>query len=119
MRGRPPKHKAITLTADIRVRTTDTHRLKLEAWAAAAGMTTAEYIRWRLEGPRHPERPALYSPDPAHLPDEVLAQLVRIGSNVNQIARRLNATGEAPAHTADTLMTLKELIASLSQERTE
>lgn len=71
------------------VRFTPVERAQLEADASAAGMKAGSYIRWMLtngEAPRAVRRP------PVELENlrVLLGQLGKVGSNLNQIAHRLN-----------------------------
>lgn len=74
MRGRP-----------IGVRLTDAERVRLDELAAAYGMTAAEFMRHRSLGYRLP---------PTQAAEQVRAKLatalMRLGVNLNQIARAAN-----------------------------
>lgn len=71
------------------VRFTPQERAQLEADASAAGMKAGSYIRWLLthgEAPRSVRRP----PIELETLRVLLGQLGKVGSNLNQIAHRLN-----------------------------
>ena len=70
------------------VRLDDRELTEIEAGASAAGLTLASFARARiLANPAKPSRRA--TPDMALLA-QILGQLGRVGSNINQIARGLN-----------------------------
>lgn len=76
----------------LNVRVTDAEKAQIDALAAQALMTTPSYVRHQLldlPPPRARRRPAVETEQVAR----VLAQLGKIGSNLNQIAHRLN-TGQ-------------------------
>ena len=83
--ARPRKQPQEARRAVYALRLTAQERHALDAVAAAQGQSPAAYLRSRLTGVAVPRSvvPAL---DPA-----LLVALSRIGSNLNQIARRLNA----------------------------
>jgi hypothetical protein len=75
-----------------RLRLTDAEQVELAARAERAGLTVGAYLRQQAlggSGPRARRRPHA---DAALLLD-VLGQVGRIGSNVNQLARAANAGG--------------------------
>jgi uncharacterized protein (DUF1778 family) len=85
--ARPQKHSAEKRTYMIRVRLTDNEKKQLKEAADIAGFTLSDHVRVKAIAslPRHrkanPERAALI---------RSLADLGKIGSNLNQIARAIN-----------------------------
>lgn len=72
------------------VRLSPDERAQLDAAASAAGLSRGSFIRWQLtqgQAPRSVRRP------PAELEElrQLLGQLGKIGSNLNQVAHKLNA----------------------------
>lgn len=89
--GRPKKAFDEVRGRPIGVRLTDAERVRLEELAAAYGMTVADFMRHRSLGYRLP---------PTQAAEQVRARLatalMRIGVNLNQLARRANV-GRAPS----------------------
>lgn len=88
--GRPKKeHRDEALTRHVGTRFTQGERLALEERAAAAGLTVSGYVRAAALGLPLRRKQA---PSPAGVlsPDELTA-LNRIGVNLNQLTRHLNA----------------------------
>lgn len=77
-------------------RITDAELAYIEAQAAAAGIDPAEYVRRRVLGRK-------VAPARAVADERLIVEINRIGVNLNQIAARLNATGEAPEGLAEAL----------------
>lgn len=78
-----------------RMRCTPAEYAQLEAAAERAGLTTGGFMRMQClgtAGPRAARRPPVERAALAQL----LAQLGKCGSNLNQIARVLNSGGEEP-----------------------
>ena len=74
-------------------RCSDAERAQLEAQAERAGLSPSAYMRHQClgtAGPRAGRRPPVERAALA----QVLAQLGKCGSNLNQIARALNSQGE-------------------------
>jgi len=75
---------------------------RIHARAAARGMRPVDYGRarlfaeWRAGGPEIARA--------IHLDPLLLAQLSRLGNNLNQIARRLNALGQLVPETLEPLL---------------
>ena len=81
--------------ADIHIRLLDEEKVKASALADRAGLTLGAFARAAMlgnAGPRARRRP---HPDQKALL-QILGQLGRIGGNINQIAKQLNA-GNTPA----------------------
>jgi hypothetical protein len=92
-------------TASILVRLTPEERAAAEAAASRAGLSVASYARGQMLGgppPRAARRPPVEKEQLAR----ILAQLGKIGSNLNQIARASNmglfTTGDYEALRAET-----------------
>jgi anion-transporting ArsA/GET3 family ATPase len=88
-------------------------RVFVDAQAAAAGLSTAEYVRRRVLGVR-------VDPAPAAADEKLLLELNRIGNNMNQIARNLNS--ERPVHRLDidqTFNQLQNVMVNLSERVTK
>jgi len=69
------------------LRLTTAEREFIEAQAAAAGLSVADYARRRLLG-------RTVTPRRTAADDRALVELNRVGVNLNQIAARVNFTGE-------------------------
>lgn len=79
-----------------RMRCTPAEYAQLEAAAERAGLTIGAFMRQQClgsPGPRAVRRPPVERAALA----QILGQLGKCGSNLNQIARALNAEGKAPA----------------------
>lgn len=96
-RKQPDERRDTRLPA---VRVTLDERVFVDAQAAAAGLTTAEYVRRRVLGLR-------VDPAPAAADERLLLELSRVGNNLNQIARNLNT--ERPVHRMDFDQTFTDL----------
>ena len=75
-----------------------------------AGLPAPEYLRQRAI------RSTLHIEAPRRLAASDFRELQRIGSNLNQIARKLNQGGRAPANLNARLRRLQELINKLLPE---
>jgi len=96
MAGKSEKRQRDAL---LQVRLTAAERATLDAAAERAGLSLAGYARSTLlSAPpvRQARRPPVERAELARL----LAQLGKIGSNVNQIARVLNSDGDTPPELA-------------------
>lgn len=105
--ARPPKspdeRRAARLPGP---RLTDAELLHIEAQAAAAGLGLAEYVRRCVLGRRvDPARPVA--------DDQLLLELNRVGVNLNQIARALNADRPERADLAAALGELRVVLAQM------
>jgi Mobilization protein NikA len=83
--ARPKKTYDDRASSAFRVRLTAAERARLDAKAAAAGVTLSRLIRAAALGYRLPAPPIVR---------EAMNELNRVGGNLNQIARHANATGE-------------------------
>jgi hypothetical protein len=82
-------------TAFIAVRCTITERAAITERATAAGLAVGAYLRSQAlgsAGPRAVRKPPVEKKELARL----LGWLGKLGSNVNQLARRFNSTGAFP-----------------------
>lgn len=109
MRGRPTKAPHDKRTEQVPpIRVTLAERLTIDERAAVVGLSVTDYCRHAiLDKPLQiaAARDAGYGP--------VLAELTRIGVNLNQIARRLNAGGKVPPDIAATINALRGLMTAL------
>jgi len=95
-------------TATVTVQVTPTERAELDERAEAAGVRMSDYIRAAALGyrltVRHP------------ITERAVAELAAIGNNLNQLARRANATEDInPADLQDALRLWREVVARLYQ----
>jgi hypothetical protein len=90
--ARPQKDDADKREFTIRVRVTASEKLRIWQMAADAGLTPSDFMRLRTMAATQPLR---HKPTPEReLLLNVMAELGKIGSNVNQIARHLNSRDE-------------------------
>ena len=82
----------------------------LFARAAACCMRPVDYARARLFGMTEP----LAAQSAAHLDPLLLAQLSRLGNNLNQVARHLNTVGGPAPPTLEPL--LRNILALINRE---
>lgn len=106
--GRPPVDPLMRCTVAIATKVTGLEHGLIMAKAAEAGMTVSMYLRQIAKtgrvNPRIVRSPA--AADPA-----LLAQLIPVASNLNQIAHRLNAMrGYVPAELTRNLSALSSLL---------
>lgn len=87
----------------IRIRTSAEERVRIQDLAKARGLSLSDLIRRAALGVRMPAR----SFDHTHavVLTRTLAELGRIGGNVNQLSRRANA-GKLSGHDAELAVTL-------------
>jgi hypothetical protein len=94
-RRRGVRRKAVDpRIARIELRTTPARKAAIEADAKMSGMTTTRYLLSHLPGASEPV-PLVALADPVIL-TRMLAQIGRLCSNVNQLARDRNTTGQDP-----------------------
>lgn len=92
-------------------RLTMAERVQVEAMANAAGLTVSDFARRAVLGQR------VTAPrSRGGLPVGLLSDLARIGNNLNQIARRANASGNPPAHLSHVLDQLRDTLDRLARE---
>lgn len=84
-------------------RVTAFERAFVEASAAAAGIDTAEYIRRRALDYR-------VTPKRATADELALAELNRVGTNLNQITARFHMTGDLADDMAETLAHIRAAV---------
>ncbi|MBD2704810.1 plasmid mobilization relaxosome protein MobC [Spirosoma sp. BT702] len=90
--ARPQKDGADKRDLTIRVRVTSAEKLRIWQMAADNGYTPSDFMRLRTMAATQPLRRV---PTPEReLLLNVMAELGKIGSNVNQIARHLNSRDE-------------------------
>ncbi|WP_338875049.1 plasmid mobilization relaxosome protein MobC [Spirosoma sp. SC4-14] len=90
--ARPPKDDADKREFTIRVRVTASEKLRIWQMAAENGYTPSDFMRLRTMAATQPLR---HKPTPEReLLLHVMAELGKVGSNVNQIARALNSRDE-------------------------
>ncbi|WP_077920581.1 plasmid mobilization relaxosome protein MobC [Spirosoma sp. 209] len=90
--ARPPKEDTDKRDFTIRVRVTASEKLRIWQMAADSGYTPSDFMRLRTMAATQPLR---HKPTPdRELLLNVMAELGKIGSNVNQIARALNSRDE-------------------------
>ena len=92
------------------IRVTTAEREELEARAARAGLTLTELTRRAVFSLNVPER----SSD-THLNSAALVELNRVGTNLNQIARALNAGRDLPHSLEAALMDIRAAVAELAR----
>lgn len=80
----------------IGVRVSPVEQAEIEAAAEAAGLTVASFIRVNILNNLETETRTAPRLDKTLL-SQLLAQLGKVGSNINQIARRLNEGGQVGA----------------------
>jgi hypothetical protein len=106
--GRPPLE--IKRDRQFNVGLTKREHELLQRRAARAGMRPVDYGRARLLGEWRVT--AQEASGGAHLDPLLLNALIRLGNNLNQIARRLNTLGQpAPATLSALLEEIRRLIA--------
>ena len=110
--GRPSKKEADALVGRIAFRVTEAERARIEDAAAAAGTSVSAYARSLVLTARPPR------PRPAARADQgrALVELNRAGTNLNQIARALNAGRGVPTDFAETLAELRAAVAKVAAE---
>lgn len=109
--GRPRLAADERRTDALRVRLTPDERAHIEARAAQAGLPLSEFARRAITG-------AKIAPPPTGeaVPPALLAELGRIGNNVNQIAHAANIGRELRGLAEITLADLRELVAVITSK---
>ena len=87
-----PKATRNRRTVTLKVRLTEAEEATLKARASEAGANVSDFVRGRALG--QPNRRTAATPERRQL-IEALAQLGKLGSNLNQIAHQLNASSGA------------------------
>lgn len=98
--------------ARITVRVTVKEFIRARHAADKRGQTLADFARERILKPARRRRPpAVVEAEAPRLNPETRHHILKIGVNINQIARRLNATGQiAPRDLIDVLRALRAII---------
>ena len=109
--GRPAKPAGETRVAGVALRLTASERDRLQQQAERAGLPLSTYCRRVLLG--HEVQPAITATDAA-----ALADLNRVGVNLNQIARQLNARGAVRPVALDAVLErMRDAVARLADRR--
>ena len=103
--ARPKKRPEELREERINPRLTTAERVLIEQNAAAYGITPSEYMRRRIMGHRMPTA----APE-QRTRAQAVAELNRLGVNLNQIARHMNAGRSVPAHLAALLTRIAETL---------
>lgn len=107
--GRPRKQALEQRSVQNKQRYTRAELDYIQQMAHYAGLTVSEYIR----------RAALkivIKPPRTSVPREAMAELNRIGININQIARALNRGRECPPYIEDAFLKLNATMDKLAQD---
>lgn len=108
--GRPRKHPDERRDARLSgLRVTAAELAYVEAQAAAAGLDVAEFVRRRALGQR-------VAPKRATADDRALIELNRVGVNLNQIAARVNFSGDLAEDFRDTLAEVRTAVAKVAAD---
>ena len=91
------------------VRVTVAERTEVERRAEAAGLPLSEFCRRAIFGQR--VRPAMPAADAA-----ALAELNRVGVNLNQIAHAMNAGRDLPASLEMAIAEVRQAVAKVADE---
>jgi type II secretory pathway component PulJ len=103
--SRPRKPEADQLTERLVFRHTEADAARLAELSRQTRMSASDLMRHLLRRGRVEVR------QPSHLPIETIKELNRTGVNLNQIARRLNATGQlVPGELSRTLARLNAIL---------
>ena len=108
--GRPRKAAGERLSDGLRVRMTPGERASIEARAAQAGMSPSEFARRAIAG-------AKITP-PAHgtaIPPLLIAELGRVGNNLNQIAHAAHLGRELRHMAEAALADVRALVAKITE----
>ena len=107
--GRPRMARDEARSASIPpVRLTAAELAYVQVQAASAGLALSDYCRRLILRPR--VAPAVTDTDEA-----ALADLNRIGVNLNQLVRRANASGKIPPHLADVLAEVRAAVERIAE----
>ena len=109
--ARPRLSPTARRTRTVCARLTEAEARELAARAASAGEATSVYVRRRALG--EPVRHAAVQ----RLGAEERVELRRIGVNLNQIARALNAGGRVPTGVLAEVKRVRDLVADLLEGR--
>lgn len=109
--GRPKKSPDDLRDVPTTVMLTERERAELEQRASAYGLTLSEFVR----------RQTLSRPMPAHVAEQrtragLATALLRLGVNLNQITRHMNAGRSAPHHLPDLIDEIRGHVDRLSRD---
>lgn len=90
------------------MRVTTAERLHAEALAADLGLSLSDYGRRRILGYRIVSRPSPVA-------DRALYELNRVGVNLAQIVKRLNATGDMALDAAEVLAEVRAAVEKVAE----
>ncbi|MFC3170465.1 MobC family plasmid mobilization relaxosome protein [Paracoccus fontiphilus] len=109
--GRPRKAPGERLADGLRVRMTAAERASIEARAAAAGLSPSEFARRAIAGAK------IMAPanDRAAIPPMLIAELGRIGNNLNQIAHAAHLGRDLPGMAEVALAEVRALVAAITE----
>lgn len=108
--GRPEKSESEAKSERVAFRLTIDERLAIEAKAVAVGATVSEYARAAALTARAPRPQNEQAGNPA-----MLAELNRVGVNLNQIARSLNRGGAVPSDLSEVLDQVRSLVEKIAR----
>lgn len=108
----PPDERRNTQFPNIRV--TGSERLHIEAQAASVGKSLTDYGRSMLLG-----QPIIIYQSTTEICPRLLADLSRLANNVNQIAKRANASGRVREQAEHVLDAIADLVKRLLPEGSE
>lgn len=103
--ARPRKNKTESRAASVSFRLTPDELAAVEARAKKAGLTRSDYLR-RMAVKGH-----ISVAPPPRLDFQLVAELNRIGVNLNQLTRAANATGQVPPEVPRLCRRLEAIIA--------
>ena len=109
--GRPKKSPEEVRDTYVQVRLTDRERAELEQRASPFGLSVSEYVR----------RQTLSRPMPAHVAEQrtratLATALLRLGVNLNQITRHMNAGRFAPPHLPELIEDIRAHVDRLTSD---
>lgn len=108
--ARPKKQPAEARTEWLPpMRVTTAERVHAEGLAAALSLSLSDYGRRRILGHRIPLPPS------SNIDTAALLELNRIGVNLNQLAKRVNATGEASPQLSAVLAEVQAVVTKLAE----
>lgn len=101
---RPKKPAETQRTKQLNCRVTEDEFATIQARTAQTKMTQSDYVRHMAVNGN------LVIKENSTFPPELIYQLNRIGTNLNQLTRVANATGEIPPDLSATLKRINELL---------
>ncbi len=116
---RPRKQQHENRTSRMNLRLSPTEREEVESKARLAGLPAHEFARVAALGCRVVAAAQIATPDPTAPTTPLVVALNRVGVNLNQIARALNAqTGIQPQDLVDTLARVNALLDTWQEIKT-